>query len=61
MKLPAAARVGASGREPYRDLGDTYFDHLDRQHVEHRLVRRLERLGYSVTLAPVTPGPEAAA
>jgi transposase len=48
-------------REPYRDLGEAYFDHLERQHVERRLVRRLERLGYSVTLAPSIPGPEAAA
>jgi transposase len=48
-------------REPYRDLGEAYFDHLERQHVERRLVRRLERLGYSVTLAPATPGPEVAA
>jgi len=48
-------------REPYRDLGEAYFDHLERQHVERRLVRRLERLGYAVTLAPATPGPEVAA
>ena len=48
-------------REPYRDLGEAYFDRLERQHVERRLVRRLERLGYSVTLAPATPGPEVAA
>ena len=48
-------------RAPYRDLGEAYFDHLERQHVERRLVRRLERLGYSVTLAPSTPGPEVAA
>lgn len=48
-------------RESYRDLGEAYFDHLERQHVERRLVRRLERLGYSVTLAPATPGPEVAA
>jgi transposase len=45
-------------REPYRDLGEAYFDHRERQHVERRLIRRLERLGYSVTLAPVAPGPE---
>jgi transposase len=37
-------------REPYRDLGAAYFDELDRQQVERRLVRRLERLGYTVTL-----------
>jgi hypothetical protein len=48
-------------RQPYRDLGEAYFDHLERQHVERRLVRRLERLGYSVTLAPSTPGPDVAA
>jgi transposase len=48
-------------REPYRDLGEAYFDHLERQHVERRLVRRLERLGYSVSLAPAAPGPEVAA
>jgi len=48
-------------RESYRDLGEAYFDHLEHQHVERRLVRRLERLGYSVTLAPATPGPEVAA
>ena len=48
-------------REPYRDLGEAYFDHLERQHVERRLVRRLERLGYAVTLTPAPPGPEVAA
>jgi transposase len=45
-------------RQPYRDLGEAHFDQLERQHVERRLIRRLERLGYSVTLAPVAPGPE---
>ncbi len=35
---------------PYADLGGNYFDERDRQHVERRLVRRLERLGYTVTL-----------
>jgi transposase len=38
---------------PYRDLGPTYFDQLDRQQVERRLVRRLRDLGYQVTLAPL--------
>jgi transposase len=37
---------------PYRDLGSTYFDERDRQRVEQRLVRRLERLGYQVELQP---------
>jgi transposase len=39
-------------RVPYRDLGSTYFDERDRQQVERRLVRRLERLGYQVELQP---------
>ncbi len=34
----------------YRDLGATYFDERDRQAVEHRLVRRLQALGNTVTL-----------
>jgi transposase len=37
----------------YRDLGSTYFDQLDRQHVERRLVHRLRDLGYRVTLEPL--------
>jgi transposase len=39
-------------RIPYRDLGSTFFDERDRQRVEQRLVRRLERLGYQVELQP---------
>lgn len=39
--------------EPYRELGMTSFDERDQQHVEHRLVRRLEALGYTVALQPV--------
>ncbi len=35
---------------PYADLGGNYFDERDRRHVERRLVSRLERLGYTVTL-----------
>ncbi len=35
----------------YRDLGETYFDQLNRESVIRRSVRRLESLGYSVTLA----------
>ena len=36
----------------YQDLGPWYFEEHDRQQVERRLVRRLERLGYKVTLEP---------
>jgi transposase len=36
----------------YQDLGGQYFDERDRQAVERRLVRRLEALGYKVSLDP---------
>ncbi len=39
-------------REPYRDLGPNYFDEHDRQAVERRLVRRLEKLGLKVSIEP---------
>ena len=41
--------------QDYRELGGNYFDELDRQAVQKRLVRRLERLGYEVRLE--TPAP----
>ncbi len=37
----------------YQDLGAQYFDIRDRLAVERRLVRRLEALGYKVSLDPV--------
>lgn len=36
----------------YEELGGTYFDERERQALEHRLVHRLEHLGYQVTLVP---------
>jgi transposase len=36
----------------YNDLGDLYLDKLNPHHVTRNLVRRLERLGYAVTLSP---------
>jgi transposase len=39
-------------KQPYQDLGAAYFDSLEQQRVERRLVRRLERLGYRVSLQP---------
>jgi transposase len=36
----------------YRDLGPTHFDARDRDAVQRRLVRRLQALGYKVTLEP---------
>jgi transposase len=39
-------------QEPYHDLGANYFDERARHAVEHRLVHRLEALGYTVSLQP---------
>jgi transposase len=36
--------------EPYHEMGDNYYDELAKQRVERRLVRRLEKLGFTVTL-----------
>ncbi len=39
----------------YAELGGNYFDARNREHVERRLVRRLEKLGFTVTLTPNDP------
>ena len=39
----------------YQELGGNFFDEHDRQVVKTRLVQRLEKLGYEVTLAPTSP------
>jgi transposase len=39
-----------SRQTDYADLGPTYFDQRDDQHVTQRLVHRLEALGYAVQL-----------
>ena len=39
----------------YEELGGNYFDEWDRQAVQKRLARRLEKLGYQVTLEPTSP------
>lgn len=38
--------------EPYQELGANYFDERERQDLERRLVKRLQRLGYNVVLQP---------
>lgn len=38
----------------YQDLGDNYFDERDREHVKRRAIQRLEKLGFQVSLKPVT-------
>jgi transposase len=44
-----------SRRQEYQELGADYLDRLDPRRVSHRLVKRLERLGYKVTLETQTP------
>ena len=50
-----------TARKPYHELGGTSFDHREREQVERRLVRRLERLGYHVNLQSADPSPQLAA
>ncbi len=39
-------------KQPYTDLGVDYLDKLDTTRIERHHVRRLEQLGYTVTLTP---------
>jgi len=39
-------------KHPYRELGPDYFDTREQAQLERHHVRRLEQLGYAVTLAP---------
>lgn len=38
---------------PYYELGADYFDQLNVTHIKHHFVKRLEGLGYKVTLEPL--------
>jgi transposase len=42
----------------YRELGEAYLDQVDQTRTAANLRRRLERLGYAVTLTPKTAAPE---
>ena len=44
-------------REPYQDLGGNYFDERQKVSTANRLTRRLEKLGYHITITPpaITP------
>ena len=39
----------------YTDLGSDYFDKRNQQHIQRNLTKRLERMGYHVTLEPALP------
>ncbi len=43
-------------RKSYLDLGANYFDQQERQKVERQAIKRLERLGYKVTLETTEAG-----
>jgi len=53
-KILVAAYHMLSTGTSYKDLGASYLDGLDTRRVTRNLVRRLERLGYGVTLQPKT-------
>jgi len=44
----------------YRDLGPDYFDRLEPERLRRYLVKRLQNLGYDVTLSPTNPDGRAA-
>jgi transposase len=57
--LMVAYQILCTGAE-YKELGEAYLDQLDQRRVVSNLVRRIERLGYSVMVAP-TKAPAAPA
>jgi hypothetical protein len=57
VKKRAAVAVGHLLRNPvalYHEVGPDYFDERHRQAAQRRLVRRLEGLRYTASLAPPT-------
>jgi transposase len=50
-KILKSVYVMLSTGADYRDLGEAYLDAVDTKRVTGNLVRRLQRLGYEVTLA----------
>lgn len=47
-------------RTQYQELGPSFFDQVNRQRVASRLQKRLQALGYTVTLESAEPDPPAA-
>jgi hypothetical protein len=37
-------------RLPYRELGDEYFNKVDKEKVKNSMIKRLEKLGYKVLI-----------
>ncbi len=42
-------------RQPYQDLGDDYYDRLNPDRTMRRIQKRMAKIGYEVTFAPITP------
>jgi len=51
-KILVAVYHMLSKKVPYKDLGEVYLDKLNQHQLTRNLVRRLERLGYCVTVQP---------
>jgi transposase len=51
-KILRAVYFMLSRGDEYKELGDTYLDMLSKERLKHDLVRRLERIGFEVTLTP---------
>lgn len=49
-KILVAVYYMLSRQVPYQELGDAYLDKRSKNHIKQSLVRRLERMGYEVTL-----------
>jgi transposase len=49
----------AKRQRPYQELGGDYFDRINTDVMQRRLVKKLRNLGYEVTLTPLTPPPVA--
>jgi transposase len=54
-KIVVAAYHMLSRNVPYQDLGGDYLDRLTAHRTKQHLVRRLEGLGYHVSLQPLSP------
>jgi hypothetical protein len=51
-KILVAAYHMLSQQVSYNDLGDAYLDKLSKTQLTRNLLRRLDRLGYQVTVQP---------
>jgi hypothetical protein len=56
-KILVAAYHMLSRQVGYRELGEAYLDQLDQQRVVARLTRRIEQMGFAVTLVPNASAP----